>query len=875
MSLRENQKAGKSIILREAKLLKEKLLDLSLVEVFAGEREGSPEEQKKLKEITARLKHRIYTEAVYLLTHIIIESSEESRRIFEDIIKHRNDMVRLLKRNVSMQVAALDYMQNVRNILKKPTIIEADQYEVFAYRAILDETTHTYEKDLLDSDIDAEIEKARRFGTVFSVLFLDLDDLKHINDTCGHETGTRAIQILSSCASENLRKYDSIYRYGGDEFVVLLPRADASQAYNTALRILDLVHRTAAGKISQSLGVSIGIASFDNDCIKDRNALLTAADSALYQSKKGGKDRISIYGDEKGATERQVNILAKTEEKTNKRHVLQGIQLVPGWCIGKIIHYRDILSNQMEVREVKQNEIGAEMERILHAVNRVRTDLQQLKTVFENKIDAKHAAIFDVHRTLLDDTDLLARLEAELKSRMTNSEHVVQNVFRKLERQFRTSGSALLSERASDIRDIGGRLLRVLTGAEDSILSQISQDSVIFSRRLLPSDTIHFTSRKPLAIVTEEGGPYCHSALIARALGIPSVSGIACDPSRVPDGTLTIVDGHSGKVIITPTDEEIAEARLKIRNQSRRMGRVLRQSRIHTKLNCVSGKIHVLANVASSEGIRKAKELGCDGIGLYRTEADYMLASEMPGEETVYEVLSQALSHFNNGPIMLRLADIGGDKILPYLNIGVEHASYLGMRGVRFLLNFPDFLHKQLRVFYRLSSIYSIQILVPFVTNPRDMQEIRVAAEKARNSLRNDNIPCAETSGIGAMVEIPLAALNVDKILEYSDFISIGTNDLTQYLSAADRESIACSHYLEEAEGYVIEMIGDIISQCDTAGKYCSVCGELASDSRYIKLLLDKGLRNFSVLPPLIPYTKETIYKLLSSSHKPDDKNKG
>ncbi len=865
--------AGKyaGIIAREARLMKEGRLTLELLEVFAGEREGNEKERGQVRAITGALKQGIYREAVYLLTHTWVERPKEARVIFDDIIYHRNSMVRLLKRHVSMQVAALDYMQNVRTMLKRPTVIEADQYNEFAYRTILDETTHAYEKELLDADLDAEIEKARRFHSVFSVLFLDLDNLKYINDAHGHETGTKAIQALSACARENLRKYDSIYRYGGDEFVILLPRADARQAAHTARRIGERVRQVAESEMPEPLGVSIGIAVFDGKMIADRTKLLEKADAALYEAKRSEKGAVRIYhenaGESAGANVSE-DVVAGS---ISGRAVLRGIGLVSGWCVGKAVHYRDILSREIEVREIKQHEIERELGRVVDAIEQVKGDLENIRGAFEHHGAAGHAAIFDVHKMILDDAELLGRIEAELKSRMVNSEHVVRSVFKNLERRFRSSGSAMLADRALDIRDIGSRLLRVLTGVEDSILAHISGDAVIFAKRLLPSDTVHFTHRKPRGIVTEEGGPSSHSALIARSLGIPSVSDIAADPAVIPGGAPVIVDGEKGEVVVEPRDVEIAAVRAKIRGQSRTRNVVRRKAKMRT-LRTDSQTVKILANASSAEDVKTARELGCDGIGLYRTETLYMLAGELPGEDELFASLSRSLAGFDRGPVVLRLADIGGDKTLPYLSVGWEHASHLGVRGVRFLLRFPDLLRTQLRVFYRLAAVHDIRMLVPFVTGEQDMLHVREVAREVASSLGAGDAAAHGAVPLGAMIETPLAAMRIGSILPHADFVSIGTNDLIQYLAAADRESLDVADYYQQGVESALSLAGACIRRCRMYGRESFVCGDLAADMRYTKRFLRYKLSNFSVLPPLIPTLREQVYRIVAGSGHKDSR---
>ena len=383
-------------------------------------------------------------------------------------------MVRTLKRNVSVQVAALDYLQNVRNILRKPTIIEADQYEEFVYRAVVDETTQAFEKDLLDTDLEAEIEKSRRFNTLFSILFIDLDDLKTINDTYGHETGTETIRLVSKCVHENLRKYDAMYRYGGDEFVVLLPQCETGEARIIASRIQSRVNAVPLEGIPKRISVSIGVATFDNIVITSRKSLINAADAALYEAKRKGRNSVCVYGEN---IDEIKNDTLPALSQTNERKLFTGLPVVQGIGIGRIFNYHDILSREIEVRDIRKGEINSEMERILRAIDKVKNDLVAFRGHLEKEginvsalkvtpgftsqlafiaitegVGLHHASIFDVHATILDDTDLLEKIEHELKTEMINGEHAVRNVFKQLERQFNGSTSSVLRDPSGGLR---------------------------------------------------------------------------------------------------------------------------------------------------------------------------------------------------------------------------------------------------------------------------------------------------------------------------------------------------------------------------------------------------------------------------------------
>ncbi len=292
---------------QEAKFLENRLLTHELLEVFAGQTEGTQQQRQELAHAVGRLGPRIYVEAVYGLTHTLVLDKKEARVMFEQIREHQQKLIETLKRPVSIQVAALDYLQDVRHILKAPTIIETDKCDDFARRATVDETTQAYDKQLMDSDLDAEIERARRTGSSLSALFLDIDNLKKINDVHGHAVGTEAIRFVSVCINRTLRKYDAVYRYGGDEFVALMSRTDSAQARRIARRIVRSLSINRPAELPVKPGVSIGIATYEAGVIDDKRTLLAAADTALYRAKENGKNTVCVYGDACHDHERSAN----------------------------------------------------------------------------------------------------------------------------------------------------------------------------------------------------------------------------------------------------------------------------------------------------------------------------------------------------------------------------------------------------------------------------------------------------------------------------------------------------------------------------------------------------------------------------------------
>ncbi len=543
------------------------------------------------------------------------------------------------------------------------------------------------------------------------------------------------------------------------------------------------------------------------------------------------------------------------------RKTFSGVSLVDGVGVGYAFHYKDVLSRETETWEIREEEVGRESGRILKVIEKVRKELEELD-VSDLGLEEERD-IFITHRTLLEDPWLFSLIESELENRKLNGESIIRLVFSFLGQQFKSSPNPLVSQKVFDLEDIEHRILRSMTGAGDNPLGQLGENRVIFARRLLPSDTLHFSRKKPAALVTKEGGPGCHAALIARSLGIPFISDVDVSETEISDGTEVIVDTAKGIIIANPNEIEKRSV-LKQSCTAQKVERVLlRHSRDHSRYLDSRGHVSVMANVNVEEDVQAAVDHNCDGVGLYRTENIYMLSSDLPDEGFLFEELYRSLKPLDEKPAVLRLADIGADKTLPYLNVGSEHSSQLGVRGVRFLLRYREFLRLQLRVFCLLSKIYMIKILVPFVSNADDLIEVKKELDETSRFL---GLKRGEQPSVGAMIETPLAVMNAESILEHAEFISMGTNDLQQFVAAADRESLMVSQYYKEAGVKIVSMISDIARLSKQTNRDCFVCGEMAGNPEFIPSLLQAGIREFSVLPSQVPFVKETLYGLLAKS---------
>lgn len=542
--------------------------------------------------------------------------------------------------------------------------------------------------------------------------------------------------------------------------------------------------------------------------------------------------------------------------------VIHGEPIVGGFAVGRVFYYQDILTREIEKKKLTEGQVAGEIKRLQIAIDKVYSDLVKLKSKVTNEIDAEHAEIFGAHQLILKDVELSKDIKKGLKHQKLNVEQIVQDVFGKWEKKIRGEDVSGVQERANDVIDVGRRLLRALIGSTDkhSALNRF-KDSVIFAKRLLPSDTASFNVKNVKAIVTVEGTQNSHSAILAKALNIPFVSKINIPIESISKGTMVIVDGDKGLIILNPAKAELESYPILIQKRlSLRLKVIKRIENIPLKNK--GNLIKVSANVSSLSDIKMAIDGGADGIGLYRTEPLYMDSQNFPAEEKLYEQLDTALNCLHDQEINLRLLDIGGDKTLPFLDIVEIENAALGLNGIRLLLKYPSLLEMQLRVFLRLSAKFNVKVSVPMVTLPKDMIETRRYFLQEKEKLRKEKIPFNEGLFLGAMIETPAALMFIDQLLEYSDFLSIGTNDLVQYIMAAGREKIEVSEYYKAGNNLVVNAIKDVIRKAEEAGKECSVCGELAGNLKFTKLFLDIGLRNFSVSATLIPYVKYKIIRL-------------
>ena len=530
---------------------------------------------------------------------------------------------------------------------------------------------------------------------------------------------------------------------------------------------------------------------------------------------------------------------------------LTGRTLVPGLGRGKIFVYRDDLNRLDEFYDIQAEAVEDELQRFEQAVASISGDLSDLASQVRKEIDASLSDVLHAHIAMVEDTSLKAEVLKEIGDELVSAGNAVRTVFRRWEQRFRSMEAEVARQKADDMRDLARRLLFSLAGVRAHALEDLPPGSVLLANRLLPTDTIFLARRSAQAAVLEVGGPASHAALFAHEIGLPCVTGLSGVLDKAAPGELALVDADAGEVIINPDKKQEQNFKAKCRDRERASSKARASAHQHAKTK--QGKtIAVLANVGRFEDTQEAVENGADGIGLYRIESAYLGRQEPPDATSLLDEMQKTLQPARGLPVYVRLLDIGADKPLPFMKENRENNPALGCRGIRFLLKYPELLSTQLEALLRLSLDFELHILVPMVTLPSDIQAVKERLEEAARRTETPLVPA-----LGAMIETPAAALAASDIAKYAEFLSFGTNDLTQYTFVADRENANVDAYFDDSHEAIFRLLR--IVRDDVPDVPLSICGELAGRSRAISEILKCGIRSLSVAPLSIPTIKEAV----------------
>jgi len=536
---------------------------------------------------------------------------------------------------------------------------------------------------------------------------------------------------------------------------------------------------------------------------------------------------------------------------------LQAIAASPGIALGPVFIYRPTLP-ELKVETVTDSQ--AEWERLLAAVQLAKDDLESVRQTTGQQVGQYEAAIFDAHLLILQDPDLLAAVRDQIFRQQINAEAAWQQAIETTAAGYKALDDPYLQARAADVTDVGLRLLRILTGKATASLT-LPQPVILVAHDLTPSDTAGLDPEMVLGICTELGGATSHSAILARALGIPAVVGAGTAVAQLKDGLQIALDGSRGRIWLEPDPDQWAA--LTAAREAWLTAQAAARGQSQEPAITVDGRrFEVVANVRSAADARTALENGAEGVGLLRTEFLYLERTTAPSEAEQVEAYAAIATVMEKRPLIIRTLDVGGDKPLPYLDTGAEDNPFLGWRGIRLCLDQPEILKTQLRAILRVSPGHQLKVMFPMITTVEEVRAAKRILAEAQAELQAEGVPFDESMEVGIMVETAAAVLMADQLAAEVDFFSIGSNDLTQYVMAADRGNNRVAGLADAYQPAVLRAIQQTIAAGHEAGIWVGLCGELAGDPLATPLLVGMGLDEFSMSAPMIPAVKQRIQAL-------------
>jgi phosphoenolpyruvate-protein phosphotransferase len=509
----------------------------------------------------------------------------------------------------------------------------------------------------------------------------------------------------------------------------------------------------------------------------------------------------------------------------------------------------------LEIPRYCPEDVRMEIQRLSEARLLAKQQLQNLVEQMTQQVGASEAAILSAQTLFLEDRALVNKAEANIASGL-NAEAAWWDAAEYFAQQLESLPDETLRARAADVRDVGQRVVEILLGIQSE--QSLEKRVVLIARDLAPSQTASLDTTKVAAICTAEGGATSHTAILAKALGIPAVVGLGSAILQVPDGTLLLVDGTAGTALIGAEAGELHDFESRLYLEGEREAQALR-SASQPAITRDGHRVEVVANVGGVEEARSALQHGAEGIGLLRTEFIFLGRPHPPDEHTQYQVYQTILDLMGKRPVVVRTLDIGGDKGVPYYDFGKEDNPFLGYRGIRVMLDHRQDLKAQLRALLRASPNHDLRIMFPMIATLDEVRRAKECFEEARQEVLARAQPVAERIQIGIMVEVPSVVQLADLFAKEVDFFSIGTNDLTQYTMAAERGNKRVAHLNDPCHPAILRQISSVVSAAHQAGIWVGVCGEMAGDLQAIPILLGLGIDELSMAATQIPSAKQVI----------------
>jgi len=538
----------------------------------------------------------------------------------------------------------------------------------------------------------------------------------------------------------------------------------------------------------------------------------------------------------------------------------KGVSVSPGVAVGTA-YCIDELFAAPDSKRLADNEVTAELARYETARDRAAADIRDLARKVASQIGEKEASIFSVHESILRDGAFTNKIRNWIVNDRCSAEAALARLMEEYEKFFAKTRDEYLRERIADIRDVVTRLKAHLAKKGEVADARLSGAVIVVANELLPSQAVSLGDIDVHGIVTESGSSTSHAAIVARSRGIPAIAGVSGALKQIRTGDMLAIDGREGIVILRP-DSETATAYRKLEREFFDLKDHLAENRDRPAVTADGEPIKLLANINSPDDAKAAAAMGGYGVGLYRTEYLYLTHADVPDEEEQLEVYREVVRQSPNHRVTIRSLDIGGDKTVTYLGSSKAEANpFMGFRSIRLSFEHLDFFTTQLSAILRAAEEAKrlggqVRVMFPMITTLEEMRRVRGIVRRTIKQLRDRGHECS-VPPLGMMLEVPAAAIMIDHLLDAVDFVSIGSNDLVQYLMAADRDNPKVNHLCQPLAPAVLRVLQQVITSCDEAGTPVSLCGEMAGQPRSFVLLLGMGLRRFSMSPAFIPSIKE------------------
>ena len=534
----------------------------------------------------------------------------------------------------------------------------------------------------------------------------------------------------------------------------------------------------------------------------------------------------------------------------------QGKSVYKGIVMGPVAVLK---KNDYQVKRARIEDSEAEVKRVKEAVEVSKKQLGRLYDKAVREVGEASAAIFEVHQMMLEDEDYLESMENMIRTELVNAEYAAAATGDNFAEMFAAMDDEYMKARSADVKDISERLVRNLSGEGDNDLSSM-EPSVIVADDLSPSETVQMDKEKILAFVTVHGSTNSHTAILARMMNIPALIGVPMDLNSLKTGMMAVVDGFSGQVIFEPEEDVQKETEKRMQEEAEKQ-KLLEELKGKENITPDGRKINIYANIGSVGDLGYVMENDAGGIGLFRSEFLYLGRNDFPTEEEQFQAYKQAVQTMAGKKVIIRTLDIGADKQVDYFNLGKEENPALGYRAIRICLKQPEIFKAQLRALFRAAVYGNLSVMYPMITSTEEVEKIYAIVAEVEEELKAQEVQY-KIPEQGIMIETPAAVMISDRLAEMVDFFSIGTNDLTQYTLAIDRQNEQLDDFYNPHHEAVLRMIRMVVENAHKCGKWAGICGELGADLTLTEQFVRMGVDELSVAPSMILKLRKIVREM-------------